>query len=220
MYTHFSTKNKHTRTPQTYPSHPHPHLQPHPHAPQHSTKPGQNTAQNTHTHTLTLSTKHKDARVCYSLRYAYVHVIRNYEIGASCLSLRLRAPKCSIYIFLRFTIRNGPRPCVFTTWLTWQYATKESKKIGTSCTSWRRRLIRRSVITLAKPARNVVPLRARPHHPHLITAAPQLSPAPKPAQAITSPSLTWPLLTAAASAMGMEPAEVFPCSFKFVSTWH
>jgi hypothetical protein len=173
-----------------------------------------------HTPTLTLSTKHKDARVCYSLRYAYVHVIRNYEIGASCLSLRLRAPKCSIYIFLRFTIRNGPRPCVFTTWLTWQYATKESKKIGTSCTSWRRRLIRRSVITLAKPARNVVPLRARPHHPHLITAAPQLSPAPKPAQAITSPSLTWPLLTAAASAMGMEPAEVFPCSFKFVSTWH
>jgi len=59
------------------------------------------------------------------------------------------------------------------------------------------------------------------HHPsyappHFMMAAPQLNPAPKPAQAITSPFFTLPDLTASSSARGMEAAEVLPYSDKLV----
>ena len=48
------------------------------------------------------------------------------------------------------------------------------------------------------------------YSPHLMMEAPHESPAPKPAQAITSPFLTFPLLTAASSAMGIDAALVLP----------
>ena len=50
-------------------------------------------------------------------------------------------------------------------------------------------------------------------------AEPQLNPAPNPAQAITSPSLTCPDLTASSNANGIDAAEVFPYLDRFVITF-
>ena len=47
-------------------------------------------------------------------------------------------------------------------------------------------------------------------HPQRRTAAAQVSPAPKPARATVSPALMRPARTASSSAMGIDPAEVFP----------
>ena len=58
-----------------------------------------------------------------------------------------------------------------------------------------------------------------PHHqPHLMTVDPQLRPAPKPAQAMTSPFLILPDATASESASGMDPADVFPYSSRLWMT--
>ena len=54
---------------------------------------------------------------------------------------------------------------------------------------------------------------------HLKIAPPQLSPAPNPAAAITSPFLMFPALTASSRAIGMLPAEVLPYFTRFVTTW-
>eukprot|EP00404_Azadinium_spinosum_P035342 CAMPEP_0180643384 /NCGR_PEP_ID=MMETSP1037_2-20121125/47782_1 /TAXON_ID=632150 /ORGANISM="Azadinium spinosum, Strain 3D9" /LENGTH=128 /DNA_ID=CAMNT_0022666881 /DNA_START=64 /DNA_END=450 /DNA_ORIENTATION=+ len=55
--------------------------------------------------------------------------------------------------------------------------------------------------------------------PHWKTAAPQLSPAPKPAQATTSPGFTRPCSTASVNANGMLPAEVLPYSSRFAMSF-
>mmetsp|Transcript_5204 Transcript_5204/g.8357 ORF Transcript_5204/g.8357 Transcript_5204/m.8357 type:complete len:255 (-) Transcript_5204:764-1528(-) len=55
----------------------------------------------------------------------------------------------------------------------------------------------------------------RMNQPHLMMAAPQLNPAPKPDIAMISPFFTRPSRTACSSARGMDAAEVFPKSSRF-----
>jgi hypothetical protein len=47
-------------------------------------------------------------------------------------------------------------------------------------------------------------------HPHLKIAAPQVSPAPNPEEAMISPGFTLPWRTASSRARGMDAAEVLP----------
>ena len=56
-------------------------------------------------------------------------------------------------------------------------------------------------------------------YPHRKMAAPHDSPAPNPAQAITSPFWTFPARTASSNARGMEAALVLPYSLRFVMTF-
>jgi hypothetical protein len=57
-----------------------------------------------------------------------------------------------------------------------------------------------------------------PHHPHRRIAEDQVSPAPNPALARMSPFLILPSRTAPSSARGMDAADVFPYSDRFVTT--
>src|SRR5262245_27509523 len=66
------------------------------------------------------------------------------------------------------------------------------------------------VVRSCAAAQHLIHYVATPPPHHLITAVPQVRPAPKPLRTVTSPGLSRPSAIASSTASGIEPADVFP----------